>query len=195
MYNKPEIRILKEIYLNEGIHKRELARKVSLSMPSVENALKKIKKIVIEKKLKNQIEYMLDYSKKEVIPFLYLIEYQRINEIPGKVRIAIFDFLKELDDKPIISILFGSYVKGNYNSNSDIDLLVVFQKSEGREVEKIAKKINMQNNSRLSVIYMNFDDFRKSFFDSSKEFFRDLEENKIILNGIEWWVELKNEKT
>ena len=143
MYNKPEIRILKEIYLNEGIHKRELARKVSLSMPSVENALKKIKKIVIEKKLKNQIEYMLDYSKKEVIPFLYLIEYQRINEIPGKVRIAIFDFLKELDDKPIISILFGSYVKGNYNSNSDIDLLVVFQKSEGREVEKIAKKINM----------------------------------------------------
>ena len=42
---------------------------------------------------------------------------------------------------------------------------------------------------------MNFDDFRKSFFDSSKEFFRDLEENKIILNGIEWWVELKNEKT
>ena len=50
MYNNSFLEVLREIYLNPGIHKRKIARNIKLSMPSVDNALKRLKKSVKSKK-------------------------------------------------------------------------------------------------------------------------------------------------
>src|SRR3989344_9383901 len=103
MYDKTEIRILEQIYLYPGIHKRKLSKHLTLGMPSIDYGLKKINKLVKQKKAGNQINCFLDYSKEELTPSLNIVEYSRFGRLPAKVRLSIHDFLKDLEDKPIIA--------------------------------------------------------------------------------------------
>jgi len=195
MYDKTEIRILEQIYLNPGIHKRELSKQLKLGMPSIDYGLKKINNVIKQKKSGNQINYFLDYSKEELTPSLYIVEYSRFEKLPAKVRLAINDFLKELKDKPVVVVIFGSYANGTYTKNSDIDILLVFQKIENpKEIENTAKKIGMKTNTQLNPIYLDYQVFKESFHNSTKEFFKKLKRDKIILTGIEWWRQLSDEE-
>ena len=195
MYDKTEIRILELIYLNPGIHKRELSKQLKLGMPSIDYGLKKISRLIKQKKSGNQINYFLDYSKEEFTSSLNIVEYLRFERLPAKVRLAINDFLKELSEKPIIVVIFGSYASGNYTKNSDIDILLVFQKIEdSKKIENTAKKISMKTNTQLNPVYLSYQEFKESFHNSTKEFFKKLKKDKIILTGIEWWRQLVYEE-
>ena len=125
MYDKTEIRILRRIYLNPGIHKRKLSKQLKIGMPSVDYALKKIDKLIKKKKSGNQINYFLNYSSEAIVPALYAVEYSRLEELPSKVKSAVSSFLKELNEKPVIAAIFGSYAKNNYTKDSDIDIFLV----------------------------------------------------------------------
>ncbi|MBI4152732.1 nucleotidyltransferase domain-containing protein [Candidatus Woesearchaeota archaeon] len=195
MYDKTEIRILEQVYLNSGIHKRELSKQLKLGMPSIDYGLKKISKLIKQKKSGNQINYFLDYSKEELIPLLNAVEHSRFERLPAKVRLSISDFLKELEIKPIIAVIFGSYASGTYTKSSDIDFLLVFQKIEDpKKIENSAKKISMKTNTQLNPIYLSYQEFNESFHNSTKEFFKKLKKDKIILIGIEWWRQLVYEE-
>jgi len=195
MYDKTEIRILEQIYLNPGIHKRELSKQLKLGMPSIDYGLKKINKLIMQKRTGNQINYFLDYSKEELTPSLNAVEHSRLERLPAKVRLSIRDFLKELETKPIIAVIFGSYASGNYTKGSDIDFLLVFQKIEDpKKIENSAKKISMKTNTQLNPIYLSYQEFKESFHNSTKEFFKKLKKDKIILIGIEWWRQLVYEE-
>jgi len=195
MYDNTEIRILEQIYLNPSIHKRELSKRLKLGMPSIDYGLKKISKLIKQKKSGNQINYFLEYSKEELIPLLNAVEHSRFERLPAKVRLSISDFLKELETKPIIAVIFGSYAIGNYTKNSDIDILLVFQKIEdSKRIENTAKKISMRTNTQLNPIYLSYQEFKESFHNSTKEFFKKLKKDKIILIGIEWWRQLVYEE-
>ena len=195
MYDKTEIRILEQIYLKPGIHKRELSKQLKIGMPSIDYAFKKIEKILKKKKSGNQIKYYLDYSKYNLIPTLYSIEYSRFNKLPTKIRLSIKDFIKELKEKPLMIILFGSYAEKTYTKHSDIDLLLVYQKvTNAKSIEYIAKKINMRTNVKINPIYLSYSKFKKSFHDLTKKFFKNLKMNKIILEGVGLWRQLKDEE-
>ena len=195
MYDRTEIRILEQIYLNPGIHKRELSKKLEIGMPSIDYGLKKVSALIKQKKSGNQINYSLDYSKEGLSPWLSTVEYSRFETIPAKIRLSVTDFLKELNDKPVIALIFGSYANGTYTKNSDIDILLVFQKVEdSREIEIIAKKINMKTNTQLNPVYLGYQEFRESFHNQTKEFFKKIKKDKLILIGIEWWRQLIDEE-
>jgi hypothetical protein len=53
----------------------------------------------------------------------------------------------------------------------------------------------MEFNTKLSPIYLNYEDFKDSYHQSNKEFFNKLKEDKIILNGLEWWRQIENESS
>src|SRR3989338_7528140 len=168
MYDNTEIRILERIYFNPGIHKRELSKQLKLGMPSIDYGLQKISKLIKQKKSGNQINYFLDYSKEELVPFLNIVEHSRFERLPAKVRFSVNDFLKELEIKPIIAVIFGSYANNTYTKNSDIDLLLVFQKIEGpKKIENTAKKISMKTNTQLNPIYLSYQEFKESFHNST----------------------------
>ncbi len=195
MYDKTEIRILEQVYLNPGIHKRELSKRLRLGMPSIDYGLKKISKLIKQKKSGNQINYFLDYSKEELTPQLNTVEHSRFERLPAKVKLSVNDFLKESKDKPVIAVIFGSYANATYTKNSDIDILLVFQKVEdSREVENIAKKISMKTNTQLSPVYLSYQEFKESFHNLTREFFKKIKKDKIILIGIEWWRQLEDEE-
>ena len=195
MYDKTSLKIMELIYVNPGIHKRELSKQLKLGMPSIDYGLKKITKLTISKKSGNQINYFLNYSNKAITPALYNVEFMRMEKLPAKIRITLMDFIKELKEKPLIVILFGSYAKGNYTKTSDIDILLVFQKIiDVKKIEFVAKKISMRTNTNLNAVYLDYSNFRESFHNPTKRFFKNLKENKILLTGIEWWRQLKNEE-
>lgn len=195
MYNITSFKMLEQIYLNSGIHKRELSRRLKLGMPSINHALTKIKNILKEERSGNQIKYHLDYSKRELSPALKFVEHLRFEKLPPKTKLAVNDFVHELEDKPLMTILFGSYARGDYTNKSDIDILLVYQKIENsKKIENIAKRINMRTGSSVSPIYLDYKTFKESFHNSSKEFFKKLKKNKLILEGIEKWRVLVNEE-
>ncbi len=195
MYDKTEIRLLEQIYLNPSIHKRGLSRQLNLGMPSVDNGLQKINWLIKQKKTGNQIQYSLDYSREELTPLLSIVEYSRFEKLSYKVKLSITDFLKELTEKPVLVIIFGSYASGRHTKNSDIDLLLVFQKIEdSQKIEDTAKKISLKTNTQLNPVYLDYPEFRESFHNPTKSFFKKLKKDKIILVGIEWWRQLTDEE-
>lgn len=195
MYDKTEIRILKRIYLTPGIHKRELSKQLKIGMPSVDYALKKIDKLIKKKKSGNQINYFLNYSSEAIVPALYAVEYSRLEELPLKVKSAVSSFLKELNQKPVIAAIFGSYARNDYTKDSDIDIFLVFQEiKNSKNIENTAKKISMRTNAEINPVYLDYNSFKESFHNSTKEFFKNLRETKILLTGIEWWRQLKDEE-
>ncbi len=195
MYDKTEIRILEQIYLNPGIHKRGLSKQLKLGMPSIDYGLKKISKLITQKKSGNQINYFLDYSKERLNLALSAVEHTRFEKLPTKIMLSICDFLKELKDKPVITIIFGSYANGTYTKNSDIDILLVFQNVEdSKGIENIAQKISMKTNTQLNPVYLSYQEFKESVHDPTKEFFKKLKKDKMILIGVEWWRQLIDEE-
>lgn len=195
MYDMTKTRILEQIYLHPGIHQRELSRRLKLGMPSIDCGLKKINKLIKQKKTGNQINYFLDYSKEELTPSLSVVEHSRFERLPAKVRLSVSDFLKELDEKPILAVIFGSYASGTDTKNSDIDILLIFQKVEdSKKIENAAKKISMKTNTQLNPVYLSYPEFRESFHDPTKEFFKKLKKDKLILIGMEWWRQLTDEE-
>ncbi|MCX6742488.1 MAG: nucleotidyltransferase domain-containing protein [Candidatus Pacearchaeota archaeon] len=196
MYDNTELKVLEQIYLKSGIHKRELSKQIKIGMPSVEYALEKIKSLLKKQKSGNQLRYFINYSKGDLTPMLYAVEYSRLNELPLKIKLSVREFLKELKEKPLLVIVFGSYARGDYTDKSDIDILLVFQRvTNEKHIENMAKKVSMRTNTKINPIYLDYDVFKKSFHDSTKEFFRNLKKNKIILTGIEWWRQLEDEET
>jgi predicted nucleotidyltransferase len=195
MYDKTEIRILEQIYLNPGIHKRELSKQLKLGMPSIDYGLKKISKLIKQKKAGNQINYFLDYSKEGLSSALSTVESGRFEKLPAKIRLSVRDFLNDLEDKPQIVVIFGSFASGTYTKNSDIDILLVFQKIEdSKKIENTAKKIGMKTNTELNPVYLDYNEFKESFHNQTKEFFKKLKKDKMILIGIEWWRQLIDEE-
>lgn len=196
MYDRTEIQLLGQIYCNQGSHKRELSKQLKVGMPSIDYGLKKIINILKQKKTGNQINYFVDYSKEELIPLLYAVEYSRLEGLPVKVRVSVTDFLRELAVKPLLAVIFGSYANNTYTKDSDIDILLVFQKIEDpKKIENTAKRISMKTNTRLNPVYLEYPQFKESFHNSTKDFFKKLKKDKLLLIGLEWWRQLIYEET
>ncbi|MBU0459286.1 MAG: nucleotidyltransferase domain-containing protein [Candidatus Woesearchaeota archaeon] len=195
MYDNTKIKILEQIYLNPSIHKRELSKQLKLGMPSIDYGLQKISQLIKQQKAGNQIQYFLDYSKEGLTPALSTVEYSRLERLPAKIKLSVRDFLNELKDKPLLALLFGSYANNTYTKNSDLDILLVFQDvKDSKWIENTAKKISMKTNTRLNPVYLGYQEFKESFHNPTKEFFKKLKKDKIILIGIEWWRQLINEE-
>ena len=94
MYDKTELRILEQVYLNPGIHKRELSKQLKVGMPSIDYGLKKINKLIKQKRSGNQIHFFLDYSNERMSSNLAIVEHSRLERLPAKVRLSINDFCK-----------------------------------------------------------------------------------------------------
>jgi len=191
------LKILTEIYLNRGIHLREISRKINLGIPAVKNQIDKLLKeaLIVKKYEGRNLKFFLNTKNLFLISYLYQVEYSRLKKLPKFIKDMVFDFLKILENKPILTIIFGSYAKGNYTKTSDLDILLVFNQLNKKEIEPKARIISNRYGINLEPIYLSFKEFRKKFFDERDDFMKGLKNNKIIINGIEYWVLLENEKT
>jgi len=190
------IEILTEIYLNSGIHVREIARRTDLGIPSVKNQLNKLLKenLVLKKFEGRNLKFFLNMKNSYIISYLYQIEYLRLKKLPRTVKDVIFDFLSTLEKKPVMTLIFGSFAKGNYTKTSDLDTLLVLNEIDNKELESKSKLVSGRYSLNLEPIYISWKEFRGKFFDEKDSFIKEIKTNKIIISGIEHWVMLENEK-
>ena len=188
-----KIKIINELDKNKkGIHIRELARLVKTSYSNTVRNIKILEKENTIKKEKdgNLIKIRL---KKYPLTIAYLKQAQTENflNLPKKVSNSINEFLNELEEKPLVALIFGSYAKGNYSNNSDIDIFLVFQKiNNPTNIENTAKRVSMRTNTKLSPVYVNYKEFGKNFLDRNHDFSNEIRQNIIILLGVEHYYEL-----
>lgn len=189
-------KLFSAIFQNEGIHIRELSRLLGIGLPTVDHHLRNMEEERIIKKVREgrNVKLYVNYATLSVIPQLYCSEYNRLVSLPVHAKDAIFEYLKSLEYKPALTILFGSYAKGTFNSKSDIDILLVFHRPARDDIENKSKAVRYKYNVDISPAYMTYVEFRDKFYNEKDTFMKELKKSKIIVQGIEWWVMLENEK-
>ncbi|MDP1728796.1 MAG: nucleotidyltransferase domain-containing protein [archaeon] len=106
--------------------------------------------ILIKEKNKSNTFYSINYSNSIAIALLNLINNIKFSGLPYNIRTGILESIFAL--KPKIAILFGSYVKGNYKKESDVDLL--FFESEDNLKERV-REISKSYGIKLNITLMN----------------------------------------
>ena len=172
---------------NKGVHIRELARIVKTSYNNTVRNIKILEKENVVKKEKdaNLIKIKLK-NNPLTIAYLNQVHTDNFLKLPKKVFSSINEFLDELQEKPLIALIFGSFAKGSHKENSDIDILLVFQKINNQtNIENTARRISMRTNTKLSPVYVGYESFEKNFLNKNHDFSNEIRQNVIILSGIE----------
>lgn len=107
---------------------------------------------------------------------------QIINEFTAKVTTLLGSHLKQI-------ILYGSYARGDFNENSDVDIMILTD-LEGKDLEKkydkiieIAYNIEFDNDFviHLSPLVKNLDKF--NYWLEALPFYMNVQKEGVILNG------------
>lgn len=84
-------------------------------------------------------------------------------------------------------ILYGSYARGDYNVNSDVDIMILTTLTDS-EIEKIETKIfdlafdyEMEYGMEISVVVKNEEHF--NYWLGALPFYNNVQEEGILLNG------------
>jgi|TARA_Y100000310_G_C20599148_1_gene772072 predicted nucleotidyltransferase/predicted transcriptional regulator len=131
-------KILKEIYLKPsyGFHIRELARKTNLNPNTVSKICDDLKKekIIFKEKKKNIVEVRADLESLE------FIRKKRLFNLDLIYSSGLIDFLIK-NYSPSAIVLIGSFSRGEDLERSDIDLVVLTNKKERKNLVKFENKL------------------------------------------------------
>ena len=188
-----KLKIIAELERNpKGVHLREISRTVNSGLPNVKRFLEILENEGVVKKEReaNLVKFNLRESEKTAA-YLRQVHTEKFLLFPSKIKTAITDFLNELEIRPLIALIFGSYAKRNYTKESDIDVLLVFQKvDDGKSIENTAKRISMRTNTKVSPVYIDYKNFEKNFLNKEHDFSGEIRQDVIILLGVETYYKL-----
>jgi len=85
-----------------------------------------------------------------------------IKNILSEVKV---ELRKLYNDNLVEVVLYGSYARGDYDGNSDIDLLIVLKnlKSAGEEIDRIVDAIydiDLKYNTLISIVPISYKDYK-----------------------------------
>lgn len=152
---------------NQFYNSRNISKLIGISHPGAFKILKKLEKnlIVNPKKIGNSIIYSLNFENpltKNLVENALISQSQKFNK-------WIMEF-KELEEKSIFIILFGSIIRNEEQAN-DIDLYILSNRSDHNFINEFVKKKNKILNKKVHLILQSENDFLKDL----------LENNKVIL--------------
>ncbi|MBI5871469.1 nucleotidyltransferase domain-containing protein [archaeon] len=182
-----KIRIINILDKNKkGVHIRELARLVKTSYNNAVRNMKILEQEGVIKKEKDANLIKIELKNHPLtIAYLKQAHTENFLALPKKISNAITEFLNELKEKPLIALIFGSYARGNFTKDSDIDILLVFQEIKQKDIENTAKRISLRTNTKISPVYLNYNEFEKNLLNKEHDFSNEIRNNIIIITGIE----------
>lgn len=169
-------KILKEFYTNRNapLHLREISRKIRLDQSALTRHLKYLTKMKIldfeeEGNLKK-----FSINDRCVKNVFSLYDEEKLESLPLLRKNAIKFYIKELVEKPVFVIVFGSTAKSEFKEESDIDLITVFNKRT--ETKKAKEYAEAQTGITISDLLITY----KEFIDEIK-----LKQDQVIQSAIE----------
>jgi len=107
-------------------------------------------KILKKEKNKSNTFYFVNYENQFCLSLLQLINNLKFQKLPFERRKAVLDLVDR--EKPLMCVLFGSSAKGNFKKESDLDLLLVFDKKRNVDVKEISSRYGV----KMNVIVLEF---------------------------------------
>lgn len=111
-------------------------------------------------------------------------------KIPNKINMAIDKFIKETNamfgNRVKKIILYGSYARGDFNSSSDIDIMILTDLNDNEIVEysekiwDFAYDIELENDIILSILIKNIDKF--NYWLEALPFYMNVQREGVVLN-------------
>jgi DNA polymerase sigma len=181
--NKNSLKII-EVLDSQRLYFNEIHEKTEIK--SKNNILKNLtllvkKEILFREANKSNTYYSLNYKNQLTLSLLDLLNKEKFSKLPFQIRKSILDSINVLTPK--VAILFGSYAKGNYSKESDIDLVFIesaenpsliieIEKKYGTKINCISmkfKELNLENESVAHILKTGFPLVGKEYFYDKRE--------------------------
>lgn len=164
LFNKGREKILecfyrnskKELYFSEILRETKLTQNTTLKHLA---NLQKLNIIISTKKIGNTF-YKINPKNPLIFAIFSYSDYKRLNELPSERKRAINEFLGNIKVKPLIAIIFGSTAKVTFRKESDIDILLIYNKKE-LEDSKLKKDIEAVTGIKIQTFIIDFDYFKE----------------------------------
>lgn len=178
LFGKGKERILECFYKNRSkeLYFSEILRETKLTQNTTLKHLKHLQEIKIItsiKKIGNTF-YRINPKNRQIYSIFSYFDYKRFNELPSERKRAISEFLNELKIKPLVTLIFGSTAKGTFGKESDIDILLIFNKKDIKN-PKLKEDIEAITGVKIQTFIIDFDYFKNQILK---------EEDKVIVHAI-----------
>lgn len=190
MLTKGEKLVFMALYRNKsGVHLRALNRSTGLSLPAVKKIVDKARaeKLLFMEKKGNSNFFRFNFSDARSVAIIELLEHAVFENMPRRFREGCTALLDGLPEKPLIAVVFGSYAVGTFDEkNSDIDMLLVFQRADKglvSKIESLAVRIGGRIGLAIQPVVLQYDEFERNFMDRDNGFMKDVREQAMILTG------------
>ena len=196
MISQGEKKVYFALYLNkEGLHIREICRQAGLTLPAVirhVNSGESGKNIICETKGRMKL-CKLNFGSPNLVSKMQEVEQARFQSLPHSIRESTDSFMSDLKEKPLAAFIFGSYAKGTHGKGSDLDIMLVFQRIDGRlakEIESSATKISSRTGVDMQPVSISYQEFEKKILDRENEFMKDIRKDSLIISGLDLYLKL-----
>jgi DNA-binding Lrp family transcriptional regulator len=165
----------------------QLAKELNISPGGMFKILKKLKTqgFLTEKKLGNNIFYKINYNSQDALDTCtFSLTEKRTTPY---IRAWMKD-LEKLKPKTKLAILFGSILKKDRKAR-DIDILLVFDKRNLKDVENLIDRINRIKSKKIHAIYQTREDLLKNIKKRDKAILEEVRTG-VILWGRNFLVEV-----
>lgn len=178
LFGKGKEKILECFYRNrqKELYFSEILRETKLTQNTTLKHLKNLQTanlISSTKKIGNTF-YKINSKNPQLYSIFSYFDYKKLNELPSERKRAINEFLDKLKIKPIIALIFGSTAKGTFGKESDIDILLIFNRKESDD-KKLKADIEAVTGAKIQTFIIDFDYFKEQILK---------EEDKVITHAI-----------
>ncbi len=160
----------KEMYFSEILRETKLTQNTTLK--HLKN-LQENNLIKCTKKIGNTF-YKSNSKNPQIYSIFSYFDFKKFNELPFERRNAINEFLNKIQIKPLIVIVFGSTAKGTFQKSSDIDMLLIYNKKESKDL-KLNKDIKAITGIEIQTLIIDFEYFKEQLLK---------EDDKVITHAI-----------
>ena len=164
LFGRGKGKILECFYRNRAkeLYFSEILRETGLTQNTTLKHLKNLQKdnlIISTKKIGNTF-YKINPKNIQIYAIFSYFDYKKFNELPSERKRAISEFLDKLSVKPLIALIFGSTAKGTFREESDIDVLLIYNKKE-LEDSKLKKDIEAIMGVKIQIFIIDFEYFKE----------------------------------
>ena len=178
LFNKGKEKILECFYRNrqKELYFSEILRETKLTQNTTLKHLRnlQVNKLILSNKKIGNTFYKINSKNPQVYSIFSYFDYKKLNELPSERKRAISEFLNKLKVKPLIVLIFGSTAKGTFGKDSDIDILLIFNKKEAND-RKLKEDIKAITGVKIQTFIIDFDYFKEQILK---------EEDKVITHAI-----------
>ncbi len=120
-----------------------------------------------------------------------VLEGKRYRKMEEKIKNITFEVYQELiklfGGKIERIILYGSYARGDFNLESDVDIMILLNCDQKeiterrKEISRIASRIGLKNDIMVSLIARNSDDYENNM--KYQPFYQNIEKEGMSIYG------------